>query len=130
MRGTMTVMRSVVVLVALTAAVAAQAATATAAPRLVVVDRAPLTIAGRGFPGHRQLTLFVRSPKTSERRALRSDANGRFRAVIRRVSLTGPLRCGAGVTITVRVKGDGLVLWHQTLPNCPAPLRPPAGQTS
>jgi hypothetical protein len=123
-------MRFIVVLFALALAVAAPTGAATSTPTLVVVDRTPLTVSGRGFPANREVTLIVTAPGVSERRALRSDRLGRFRLEIRRVSLTGRLRCAVGVGIAARIKGDGLVLWSQRLPNCPVPLQPPANAVS
>ena len=95
-------------------------------PALTVVDRAPLTIAGRGFVANRDVTIVVQTPGGIERRTLRAGDLGRFRLELPAVSLTGRLRCGAGVVIAARTKGDDLVLWHQVLPNCPMPLRPPS----
>jgi hypothetical protein len=120
-------MRRVVVLVALASiSVTTQAAIAAPPPTLRVVDRSPLTIEGRGFATGRTVTVIVRAPGVSERRAPRANGLGRFRVVVRSVSLTGPLRCAVGVVIAARIEGGGLVLWRPRLPDCPSPLRPPA----
>ena len=97
---------------------------AATAPTLVVVDQTPLTIRGRGFATDRDVTVIVRTPTMTERRTLRPDALGSFRLEVVRLKLTGSLRCGVGVVIAAQVTGRNLVLWHQNLPNCAAPLRP------
>lgn len=120
-------MLRVLLSVALTAACTATAlAAAEPSPTLRVVGRTPLTIEGRGFDAGRSVTLIVRAPGVSERRAPRTSRLGRFRVVVPAVSLTGLLRCGVRVVITARVGNGDLVLWHPALPDCPSPLRPPA----
>ena len=120
-------MRFVVVLVALASiSVTTHGATAASTPTLRVVDRSPLTIEGRGFVTGRSVTVIVKAPGVSERRAPRANELGRFRVVVRTVNLTGPLRCAVGVVIAARIEGGGLVLWRPSLPDCPSPLRPPA----
>jgi len=105
-------------------AIAALSATAAGTAALKVVDRTPLTIEGRGFAARRDVTVTVQAPGTKMRRTVRASATGRFSVAIRLLSLTGELRCATGVVISARSKSSGVVLWHQTLPNCSDPLRP------
>jgi hypothetical protein len=90
------------------------------------VARTPLTIEGRGFDAGRSVTVIVRAPGVSKRRALRASKLGRFRVVVNSVSLTGALRCGFRVVIAARTENGDLLSWQPTLPDCPSPLRPPA----
>ena len=120
-------MRAIVVFVALVSGLSTtQTAAAVGTPALKVVDRTPLTIEGRGFAARRDVTVTVQAPGTIVRRTVRASATGRFSVAIRRLSLTGTLRCATGVVIAAQSKSSGLVLWQQTLPNCSDPLRPPA----
>jgi hypothetical protein len=99
----------------------------TAEPVLQVVKRAPVVVEGNGFTQGSVVTLVVRAPGLVERRTITPSALGRFRAVIQRLSLTGPRRCAVGVVIWARTDAGAVALWQaKGLPNCPAPLRPTA----
>lgn len=101
--------------------------TPTVEPALRVVKRAPVVVEGTGFPEGSVVTLVARAPGLVERRTVRPGPSGKFRAVIRRLSLTGPRRCAVGVVIWARTEAGAVALWQpKGLPNCPAPLRPPA----
>ena len=128
--GTIQNMRGVAGLVFLVLLVVPQLAVATTGP-------APDTGADgrRPRPAHDRRPRIRGEPRRHDRRAdaggierrtLRAGDLGRFRLELPAVSLTGRLRCGAGVVIAARTKGGELVLWHQVLPNCPMPLRPPS----
>jgi hypothetical protein len=96
-------------------------------PRLTVVARAPLVVAGAGFDARVRITVDALAAAVRERRVVVTDARGRFRAPFHRVRLTGRHRCGIGVVIIARAPGGTPVLWRPDgMPDCTEPLRPPA----
>jgi hypothetical protein len=104
-----------------------QAAAAVSEPRVALVSRAPVTLAGTGFATNDRVVVTVRAPGTTVRKELRADARGRFRTTVSRIALTGALRCATGVTIVARARSGRLALWAPPrLPDCPSPLEPPA----
>ena len=114
----------VVCVVALAAVAPLEAAST---PRLTLADRSPLVLAGAGFQPGARVVVTVRSPTIRVTRTVRASAAGRFRTKIAGLSLTGRLRCAAGVTIVVRPLRGELLLWHpRRLPDCATPpLTPP-----
>jgi hypothetical protein len=112
--------------VALVAAAAAVAATP-ARPVLRVVDTSPLVVVGQGFPAGQAVRLVTRARRVSTQATVHTDEDGRFRVVVERLTLTGALRCAAGVVISARTAAGRVVLWQpRGLPNCSTPLRPPS----
>lgn len=111
----------------LCAVVVAGASHAASSPRLTLVDRTPVVIAGTGFDARERVVVTVRTPAQVVRRTVRTSAGGRFRATVRSLRLTGRLRCAYGVTIVARLQGGELLFWAPPrLPNCAAPpLTPP-----
>lgn len=92
-------------------------------PRLTLVDRSPVALLGTGFAARERVLLTVRGPSLVITRTLRAGVGGRFRASMPTLRLVGPLRCGQGVTVTVRRARGPLLLWRPPrLPDCAAPL--------
>ena len=109
------------------ALLAAEAAGSASTPRLSLVQRSPVVLKGTGFDAREQVVVTVRAPSLVVRRTVRAGANGRFRAVVRGLSLTGRLRCASGVTIVVKPSRGQLLLWHPPkLPDCASPPLHPA----
>jgi hypothetical protein len=103
------------------------AAQTASTPRLTLVDRTPVVIAGTGFEARERVRVTVRAPSLVVRRTIRASENGRFRTTIEGLRLTGRLRCAYGVTIVARLQGGKLLLWApRGLADCASPpLTPP-----
>ena len=102
-------------------------AQAASVPRLTLVDRSPLVVAGIGFGARELVVVTVRAPSLVVNRTVRVSESGRFRTSVAGLSLTGRLRCAHGLTIVARSQRGALVLWHpQRLPDCAAPPLHPA----
>ena len=114
-------------LVAAYAALLVPIAEGASGPRLMLLDRSPVVIAGVGFKAGERVRVTVRAPSLVVERDVRADPSGRFRTAIPRLSLTGALRCATGVTIVARPRAGGLHLWRAPrLPNCASPPLEPA----
>lgn len=92
-------------------------------PRLTLVDRTPVVLAGSGFEPQTRVVVTVRAPSLQVTRTVRTTDRGRFRTTFEGLRLTGRLRCAHGLTIVARPARGELLLWHPPkLPDCAAPL--------
>jgi hypothetical protein len=96
-------------------------------PRLSLVDRTPVVLAGTGFAAGTRVVVTVRTPSRVLTQPLRVGSTGGFRLRLPTLRLTGRLRCAAGVTIVVRPSGGVPILWRAPrLQDCASPPPAPA----
>jgi hypothetical protein len=111
------------VAVAVAGALAANASGAAASPKLTLLDRSPVVVAGSGFASGTRIVVTVRAPSQTVTRSLDVGPGGGFRLRVARLTLSGALRCAGGVTISARIRDGAVVLWRAPrLPDCAAPL--------
>jgi hypothetical protein len=113
--------------VGLAALLLAAVSDAAAEPRLTLVDRVPVVLAGTGFVAGTEVVVTVRAPSLVVTRPMRVGVGGGFRLRVPALSLSGRLRCAGGVTIVARPKGGVPILWRPPrLPDCASPPPTPA----